>query len=228
VRITISKENYLKAIAEAQAEDQPVIAATLARWLEVSPPAVTMAIRRLRRDSCITVDKKGHIHLTAEGRKIADRILRRHHLIERMLVEIFGMEWFKVHDEAERLEHAVSADFEQLLERKLGADLPCPHGNEVEVVPLAHRRKLGWLPLDEAAESSRVTVVSVYERDRKLLEYLDGLSVQPGATLRVVRRNYDETLTFQIDGNSVQLANTVAHKVWVKEQLGVGAVETRA
>jgi DtxR family Mn-dependent transcriptional regulator len=108
VKITISKENYLKAIAEAEAQGEPVIAATLSRWLGVSAPAVTMAIRRLKRDKLIVLDSKSHLGLTPSGRSIADRILRRHHLIERMLVELFGMEWFKVHDEAERLEHAVS------------------------------------------------------------------------------------------------------------------------
>jgi DtxR family Mn-dependent transcriptional regulator len=118
VRITISKENYLKAIAEAESEGETVIAATLCRWLNVSAPAVTMAIRRLRRDALIRVGKQGHLTLTAAGRNIANRVRNRHHLIERMLSEIFGMEWYKVHDEAEQLEHAVSADFERKLTDK--------------------------------------------------------------------------------------------------------------
>ncbi|MFN7924429.1 MAG: metal-dependent transcriptional regulator [Bryobacteraceae bacterium] len=218
MRITISKENYLKAIAEAEAEGQPVIAATLARWVNVSPPAVTMAIRRLKRDACISVDRKGHIKLTPEGRKIADRILHRHHLIERMLVEIFGMEWFKVHDEAERLEHAVSEDFERLLMKRLGADLPCPHGNTEEVVSPAERRERGWQTLDEVHGNTSVRVVSVYERDRQLLEYLDGMDVHPGARLDVIGRNYDDTLTFKVAGRAAQLASSVARKVWVEAE----------
>ena len=95
MRITISKENYLKAIAEAQSEGETVIAATLVRWLAVSAPAVTMAVRRLKRDGLIKVAPKGEITLTRQGRSIADGILNRHHLIERMLTEIFGMEWYK-------------------------------------------------------------------------------------------------------------------------------------
>jgi len=120
VRITISKENYLKAIAEAEGEGETVIAATLARWLKVSAPAVTMAIRRLKRDGLIHVSAAGAITLRKPGREIADRVLQRHHLIERMLTEIFGMEWYKVHEEAEQLEHAVSTDFERRLIEKLG------------------------------------------------------------------------------------------------------------
>src|SRR6204780_2463055 len=82
VQITISKENYLKAIAEAEGEGETVIAATLARWLKVSAPAVTMAIRRLKRDGLIRVSHSGEITLKVEGREIADRILQRHRLIE--------------------------------------------------------------------------------------------------------------------------------------------------
>ena len=113
MRITISKENYLKTIAEAESEGETVKAVTLTRWLHVSAPAVTMAIKRLKRDSLIDVAAEGQITLTPTGREIASRLLNRHHLIERMLAEIFGLEWYKVHEEAEQLEHAVSADFER-------------------------------------------------------------------------------------------------------------------
>jgi DtxR family Mn-dependent transcriptional regulator len=216
--ITISKENYLKAIAEAETEGEPVIAATLARWLEVSPPAVTMAIRRLKRDGYIAVDRKGHIELTPAGRKIADRILNRHHLIERMLVEIFGMEWYKVHDEAERLEHAVSEDFEQLLIARLGTENVCPHGNDAEGRSPRERRGRGWRTLDEVEPNAHVTVMSVYERDRGMLEYLDRLAVRPGTRLQVTGRNYDETISFRTGDAAAQLGVRVAARVWVKEE----------
>jgi len=81
VKITISKENYLKTIAEAESEGETVIAATLTRWLNVSAPAVTMAIKRLKRDGLIRVGKEGQITLAAEGKEIANRLLNRHHLI---------------------------------------------------------------------------------------------------------------------------------------------------
>jgi len=217
VRITISKENYLKAIAEAESEGETVIAATLSRWLNVSAPAVTMAIRRLKRDGLILVGKEGHISLTAQGREIANRLLNRHHLIERMLTDIFGMEWYKVHDEAEQLEHAVSADFEQRLVEKLGTtDASCPHGNRVGMDTPEDRRVRGLRRLDELERPQRITVVSVYERDRQLLEYLDGVGVRPGVTLEVVSLNYDETLTLRVDGRSLQLGKPVTSKLWVR------------
>ena len=109
MKITVSKEDYLKAILEAEAEGETVISATLKKWLSVSAPAVSMALRRLRKDDLVRV-QNGRVRLTSAGRQIAERTALRHHLIERMLSEVFGMEWYKVHDEAERLEHAVSPD----------------------------------------------------------------------------------------------------------------------
>src|ERR1700740_1211517 len=102
--ITVSKEDYLKAIFEAQSEGQAVISATLANWLKVSAPAVTMALRRLTRDGLVDVRKDGRVRLTNDGGRIARRIAIRHHLIERMLTEVFGMPWYRTHDEAETLE----------------------------------------------------------------------------------------------------------------------------
>jgi DtxR family Mn-dependent transcriptional regulator len=215
VKITISKENYLKTIAEAQSEGETVIAATLARWLKVSPPAVTMAIKRLKRDGLIRVDDDGRIWLTDGGREIADRVLNRHHLIERMLAEVFGMEWYKVHDEAEQLEHAVSAEFERRLQEKLGTTAACPHGNRVGFDTPDDRRLRGQLPLAELGEETTVTVVSVFERDRKLLEYLDELGIRPGADLELVSRNYDDTVTLRIQGRSIPLGTSAASRIWV-------------
>ncbi len=216
MKITISKENYLKAIAEAESEGEPVIAATLARWLNVSAPAVTMAIKRLKRDSLIRVGRDGQVSLTPAGREIANRLLNRHHLIERMLTEIFGMEWYKVHDEAEALEHAVSEDFERRLQDKLGTGEACPHGNLVERDTPHDRRERGLRPLDEVPSEHDATVVSVFERDRRLLEYLNGLGIHPGAGLRMLAANYDDTLTLGIGGKSVQLGRSAAAKVWVQ------------
>lgn len=217
VKITVSKENYLKAIAEAESEGETVIAAALARWLNVSPPAVTMAIRRLKRDRLIDVEKGGAIRLTPAGREIATRLLYRHHLIERMLSEVFGMEWFKVHEEAENLEHAVSADFESKLVEKLGSTGPCPHGNLLEVDSRQQRRARGLMPLNEVPGGTPVRVVAVYERDRQLLEYLDSLGIRPGALVTLLAHNVDKTSTFDVRGKATSLGRDAAARLWVEK-----------
>jgi len=214
VRLTVSKENYLKAIAEAEAEGETVKAVTLTRWLNVSAPAVTMAIKRLKRDGLIAVGDEGQLALTAAGRAIANRVLNRHHLIERMLSEIFGLEWYKVHEEAEQLEHAVSADFERKLAEKLGQGGACPHGNMVGLDSPLERRRRGLKPLEEASVGERVSVASVFERDRALLEYLDRYGIHPGARLEIECAN--EAIEFRCAGRAVRLDRAAAAKVWVR------------
>lgn len=216
MKITISKENYLKAIAEAESEGEVVIAATLARWLKVSAPAVTMALKRLKRDKLIDVSDEGHITLTASGREIAQVLIRRHHLIERMLTEVFGMDWYRVHEEAEQLEHAVSGEFEKKLIEKLGDGDACPHGNRLGLDSPQDRRRSGWLPLSELPPGKDAQVQSAYERDRELLEYLDRLGIRPGAPLKMLTHNVDDTYTLEISGTPVPLGQNAAAKVWVK------------
>jgi len=213
--ITVSKEDYLKAILEAESEGEPVISARLAQWLSVSAPAVTMAVRRLRRDGLVTVHANGRVQLSSAGRKIARQLAIRHHLIERMLHEIFGMKWFRVHDEAEKLEHAVSADFETLLVKKLGRGGTCPHGNFATFDSPLQKRKRGYDLLSAAEPGQRYRVASVYERDSKLGELLDKRGIRPGSELYLQERNYDQTLSIVTAAGKVVLGRPAAEKVWI-------------
>ena|SRR5579859_3335569 len=215
--ITVSKEDYLKAILEAEAEGVRVISATLAHWLKVSPPAVTMALRRLKRDGMVRVAADGHVQLTAEGRKIARSTVNRHHLIERMLHEIFGFPWYKVHDEAERLEHSISADFEAILAKRLGREGLCPHGNHALPENPAARRRRGLRLLHEAEVGGWYKVASVYERDRDLLEFLEARGLRPGARVRVLVRNYDETLGVETEDKRSSIGRPAAERVWIAQ-----------
>jgi DtxR family Mn-dependent transcriptional regulator len=213
--ITVSKEDYLKAILEAESEGESVISATLAHWLKVSPPAVTMALRRLKKDGLVRVQADGQVRLSPAGRKIARRLSLRHHLIERMLSEVFGMEWYKVHDEAERLEHAVSPDFEARLLSKLGQKGACPHGNLSERESPDSRRRRGLLLMSEAETGKHYLVSSIYERDRKLLEFLETRGIRPGVKLDLLERNYDQTLSVRTAKGAVILGRVSAEKVWL-------------
>jgi DtxR family Mn-dependent transcriptional regulator len=215
--IHVSKENYLKAILEAEAEGKQVIPAVLAHWLEVSAPAVTMALKRLKRDGFVTVEADGIVRLTAAGRETAYRTALRHHLVERMLSEIFGMEWHEIHEEAERLEHAVSPAFEAKLKEKLGEGA-CPHGNAVLPESPATRKKRGELPLSEAVEGRRYTVTSLHERDPRLLNFLHGAGIGPGQKLRVTSQNYDQTVSIELPSGDSILGRPAAEAVWLRPE----------
>ena len=213
--IHVSKENYLKAILEAEAEGRQVIPAMLAHWLEVSAPAVTMALKRLKRNGDVAVGEDGIVRLTAKGRETAYRTAMRHHLIERMLSEIFGMEWYEIHEEAERLEHAVSPAFEAKLRETLGEGGSCPHGNAVLPVNPAERKRRGEVPLSEAAEGHGYTVTSLHERDPKLLLFLHQTGIGPRQKLRVLQQNYDQTVSIELPTGKSILGRPAAEAVWL-------------
>jgi DtxR family transcriptional regulator, iron-dependent repressor len=219
--IHVSKENYLKAILEAEAEGREVIPAVLAHWLEVSAPAVTMALKRLKRDGDVEVGADGIVRLTARGRETAYHTALRHHLIERMLSELFGMEWHQIHEEAERLEHAVSPAFEAKLREKLGEGGACPHGNAVLPESPSERKRRGEMRLSEAQEGKRYTVASLQERDPRLLLFLHKSGIGPGRTLRVLSQNYDQTVQVELEPGSAKVTRSIlgrpaAEAVWLR------------
>jgi DtxR family transcriptional regulator, Mn-dependent transcriptional regulator len=218
--ITVSKEDYLKAIIEAESEGHTVIAALLAQWLEVSAPAVTKAVKRLRKDGYIEAGREGALKLTTKGREAAHRTALRHHLVERMLSEMFGMEWHQIHTEAERLEHAISPAFEAKLIEKLGEEGDCPHGNKVLPETPAQIKRRGLVALSEATENTDYVVASLYERDSSLLEFLHELGIGPKVAVRVQRRNYDNTMQLKTPNGSVTLGQSAAIRVWVRPSSG--------
>jgi DtxR family Mn-dependent transcriptional regulator len=177
-----------------------------------------MAIKRLKRDGLVKVGDDGIVRLTSSGRETAYRTALRHHLIERMLSEVFGMEWDEIHEEAERLEHAVSPAFEEKLKEKLGEGGACPHGNAVLPRSPAERKRRGELPLSEAAEGQRYTVVSLQERDPKLLKFLHHMGIGPKGRLRVVKQNYDQTVSIELPAGTSTLGRPAAEAVWLKAE----------
>ncbi|HWG20399.1 MAG TPA: metal-dependent transcriptional regulator [Terracidiphilus sp.] len=219
--IHVSKENYLKAILEAEAEGRQVIPAMLAHWLEVSAPAVTMALKRLKRDGYVNVGEDGIVRLTGAGRETAYHTALRHHLVERMLSEIFGMEWYEIHEEAERLEHAVSPAFEAKLKERLGEGGACPHGNAVLPENPTERKRRGEVPLSEAPAGPRYVVASLQERDPLLLLFLHRNGIGPGKNLDILSQNYDQTVSIQMDTGSAILGRPAAEAVWLRpDKLG--------
>jgi DtxR family Mn-dependent transcriptional regulator len=120
-----------------------------------------------------------------------------------------------VHDEAERLEHAVSPDFEAKLLAKLGAGGACPHGNLSELESPLSRQRRGLAKLADAEPGRTYAVSGIYERDRRLLEFLETRGIRPGAKFRVLERNYDQTLTLSTLAGNVALGRAAADRVWV-------------
>jgi DtxR family Mn-dependent transcriptional regulator len=134
-----------------------------------------------------------------------------------MLSEVFGMEWYEIHAEAERLEHAVSPAFEARLIEKLGEQGTCPHGNTVLPESPAQRRKRGLIQLSESVENTDYLVTSLYERDPKLLVFLYQSGISPNTRIRLLTKNYDQTVAIETPLGSITLGRPAAERVWVKK-----------
>ncbi len=214
-KTSVSQEDYLKAIWEMEEEDQTPISARLAEELDVTPPAVTAALKRMTRDAYLRVERGGTIRLTRKGRTLAERLALRHQLAEKLLTEVIGLSWVKAHDEAERLEHAISPEVEALLLRRFGADARCPHGVPL-VGGMGKLRRSGGVPLADLQAGEGGEILCVYEKDPKFLEFLEGLALRPGVRVRVERREYDETMTLRAAGRRMHLGKPATIRIWVR------------
>src|ERR1700745_2674830 len=116
-KTSVSQEDYLKAIWELVEEGLPPISARLTKELDVTPPAVTAALKRMRRDDLVSVARDGHIDLTRKGRAVAERMALRHPLAEMLLTDVIGLPWSNAHDEAERPEQVISPEAADLLSK---------------------------------------------------------------------------------------------------------------
>jgi DtxR family Mn-dependent transcriptional regulator len=214
-KTSVSQEDYLKAIWEMEQEDRTPISARLAEELQVTPPAVTAALKRMTRDEYLRVERDGRISLTPKGRRVAERLALRHQLAEKLLTEVIGLSWVKAHDQAERLEHAISPEVESLLVKRFGRNARCPHGLPLKG-GLAELRRAGAVALTELAPGEHAEILCVYEKDPKFLEFLDGLSLRPGVRVLVHRREYDETMTLSAAHRRIHLGRPATSRIWVR------------
>ena len=214
-KTSVSQEDYLKTVWEMLEENQTPISARLAEELNVTPPAVTAALKRMTRDGHVRVERTGRIDLTRKGRKMAEQLALRHQLAEMLLTEVIGLSWAKAHDEAERLEHGISPEVEALLLKRFAGKKSCPHG-----VPMrggiASLRRQGAVLLSDLRPKESAEILCVYEKDGKFLEFLEGLRLRPSARVEVLRREYDETMTLRTGERTMHLGKPATTRIWVR------------
>lgn len=211
---TSGAEEYLQAIWTIADEGGPVIGARLAEFLRISPASVSEMVHRLERDGLVGLTDRKEIRLTERGDALARRVVRRHRLIERMLTDLLGYEWWKTHDEAERLEHAISPEMEEKLAERLGDPETCPHGNPM---PGATRRRWSQ-PLEQAPLGDPVIIERIpdqFEHEPGFLEYLDQQGMRPGTTLRLLERG-PTRIVVDVAGTTRTIRADSGAKVWVR------------
>jgi DtxR family transcriptional regulator, Mn-dependent transcriptional regulator len=188
-KITQAIEDYLRTIYALEEEVQPVIAARVAEEVGVTPSTMVTTLRRLEAEGYLKVVRRKEIHLTAAGKQVAERILRRHFLLERFLTDLLGLDWVKAHQEAHRLEHALSQEVEDRLAKLLGYPTTCPHGNPIPSQDEQKPRKSIGTPLHNIAAGNEVELDYITEggeRDARLLGFLQEHRLVPGTKVRVL------------------------------------------
>jgi DtxR family transcriptional regulator, iron-dependent repressor len=220
-RPTETVEDYLQLIYTMHREGTPVIAARVKERKGVSAPTAWATLKRMERDGLVELGNDHHIALSQSGLEKAESIIRRHMLAERLLTDILKLDWADVHDEAHKMEHAISPLIERQILKLLGTPETCPHGNPI---PGLHSgRPSEAVPLRQVEEGSNVVVNNIAEHaedDADLMHYLQRSSLVPGTRLHVdeiARSNATITVTLLDEDRKVVVGMATADLVLVRD-----------
>jgi DtxR family Mn-dependent transcriptional regulator len=217
--LTMSIQDYLKNIYELTENGESASTTSLAKKMNVSAPSVTGMVQKLASSKPALVEYQKHqgVTLTKEGRRAALEVIRHHRLLEAWLVQTLGYSWDEVHEEAERLEHVISEDFERRIATAMGDPVRDPHG---ELIPTADLKMPhdDSFPLSALRAKQSAIVKRVIASDTELLRYLEGLGLVPGARVDVTDYSpFDHNLTIKVGKKSFVLGLNITGKVFVEE-----------
>ena len=217
--LTISIQDYLKNIYELTENGESATTNALAKKLNISAPSVTGMVQKLASSKPPLVEYQKHqgVTLTNDGRKAALEVIRHHRLLEAWLVQTLGYSWDEVHEEAEKLEHVISEDFERRIAAAMGHPVRDPHG---ELIPTADLK----MPLDDSTPLSAMRtgqtgrIRRVNAGDTKLLKYLEELGLIPGVRIEVVDYSpFDHNLTIKVGRKRTVLGMNITSKIFIEE-----------
>jgi len=209
-------EEYLETVHSLKEEGTPAIQARIAERLGRSAPSVSEMLERLSDDGYVR--REGRVvELTKKGSDLAEKVVRRHRLAERLLVDVIGLEWHKVHQEAGRWEHVISDDVEERLVELLGDPSTCPHGNPIpgssSPLPDAEQHPLAGVAPGTTVRLDRIS--EAVELDIGSMRYLDLHGFIPGTTAVVTAREPDDTLLLDVGAGSVTLGPELSRRLYV-------------
>ncbi len=208
-------EEYLESIYKLQQEQPPVSTSRLAEHLHLSAPSVSEMMKKLINKGLVNQTEKG-VCLTEKGKILAKKVVRRHRLSERLLTDLLGFKWDEVHEEACRLEHAISPEMEDRIAQSLGNPKTCPHGHPIpdrDGVLIKEKVKR----LSDLRAKDKGIIVSVFEEDPKMLQYLASLGLIPDVCVRVEEvAPFGGPLIVCVSGSRYALGREVASKIKVR------------
>jgi DtxR family Mn-dependent transcriptional regulator len=213
-----SKE-YLEAVYELEEEGQRILQARIGERLGLAPATVSEGIKRLVTEGYVTVQGARDISLTENGRVLAETLVRRHRLAERMLVDILGIPWHLCHEQAEDWEKVMTPEVEEAILAKISGEPTCPHGNPIpgaeSTIPWSDLTAVGAMSLGQKAKLVRL--LEDVELDHDVMKYLEDHGLVPGNELEMTDIGPDGTLTLTVKGQTVALDPALADNLWVGE-----------
>jgi len=207
---TVAEEEYLQTLFWLQEAKLPMTGANVARAMRLSAPTVHEMIGRLERDGYITRSSDKAISFTQSGLDHAEGVVRRHRLIERFLTDVLGIPWDEVHEEAERLEHAMSPVLEARMLAAIGDAKTCPHGH-----PIVGGARLEGVPLADVQEGAKVTILRFENEAEDLLHYLKEIGIEPGMKGSLTLSTPEEVTITAEGGAEISVTFSVAETVSV-------------
>ena len=205
-----AEEEYLQSIFWLSEAGLPMTAANVARAMQLSAPTVSEMVGRLEADGYVVRGQDRSIAFTDSGAAHAEAIVRRHRLIERFLTDVLGVPWDEVHEEAERLEHAMSPTLEARIVAAIGDADTCPHGH-----PINLGSRIEGVPLADVQVAAKVRVLRFENEAEDLLHYLRATGIEPGMRATVVDGAPGEVRLRSDAGGEIALTVSVAETVAV-------------
>jgi DtxR family transcriptional regulator, Mn-dependent transcriptional regulator len=207
---TVAEEEYLQTMFWLEEAGLPINGANIARALQLSPPTVHEMIGRLAGDGYVERADDKSLTFTERGRDEAQAIVRRHRLIERFLTDVLGIPWDEVHEEAERLEHAMSPVLEERMLAAIGDAKTCPHGH-----PIVEGAREEGVLLADVEPGAELRVLRFENEAEEILHYLKGTGLHPGLRGTLESSTGDEVVVASEDGQH-SVSKSVAETVSVK------------
>jgi DtxR family Mn-dependent transcriptional regulator len=207
---TVAEQEYLEIMFWLQEAGLPMTGANIARAMQLSPPTVHEMIGRMVEDGFVSRDADKSLRFTDSGREHATHIVQRHRMIERFLTDVLGIPWDEVHEEAERIEHAMSPVLEERMRAAIGDATTCPHGHPI----VEGAREQGAL-LADVEVGADVHVLRFENEAEELLHYLKGAGLEPGLEGKV-QASDEEGVTIASKGGSHRVTRSVAETVSVR------------
>lgn len=210
-------ENYIKNIYKLSTKEGKVTTSSLSEKLQISPASVSEMIKKLAEEGTLTHTPYKGVELTAEGRTLALRIIRKHRLWEMFLSEILHFSWDEIDHEADKFEHIMSDKMEEKIDEVLGYPVVDPHGDPIPTQDgvLPH---ITSIPLSDASEGSSVKVIRVSDSNSELLQYISSIGIALNKKIKIKQKmTFDQSVIIIVNGKDQTISQKISQSIFVEK-----------